>query len=215
MSKGLLVVNCKNYQQGLGKAAVKLANELKKHKSVLPIICVQPTDISEVKKTGITVFAQHVDANEPGAHTGNILPEAVKAAGAKGTLINHSENRLPHPIIAQTVKRCKALKLKTIVCAKDAKEAKKLAILNPDYIAVEPPELIGGNISVATAKPDLIKSSKKAVGNVKLLVGAGVKNAKDTQISLKLGAKGVLVASGVVKAKNIKSAIKDLVKGLN
>ena len=77
----------------------------------------------------------------------------------------------------------------TVVCAKDSKEAAKIAKVSPDFIAVEPPELIGGEVSVSKAKPDIIRESVKAVGGKsKLLVGAGVKTGEDVRIALKLGA---------------------------
>jgi len=77
------------------------------------------------------------------------------------------------------------------------------------------PALIGGKISVSTAKPHVIEKAAKAVrGKCKLLVGAGVHTAEDVRTSLKLGASGVLLASGVTKARNKKKVLMDLVKGL-
>jgi triosephosphate isomerase len=84
---------------------------------------------------------------------------------------------------------------------------------NPDLIAVEPPELIGGNISVSTAKPEIISRAYELVGD-KLIVGAGVKNSNDIKIALKLGAKGVLLASGVMKAEDPEAVLKDLASAL-
>lgn len=210
----LLVVNCKAYSVGIDKYALKLATAAKSIKGVKAILCVQPTDIAQVSKK-VDVFAQHVDPSLPGAHTGSILPEAVKAAGAKGTLLNHSENKIPPKQIEKTIARCKALKLKTIVCAKDSKEARRLSKYKPDFIAVEPPELIGGPVSVSSANPGLIKKSADAVkSNSVLLVGAGVKDANDCKVAKKLGSMGILVASGVVKAKDPKKALQDLASGL-
>ena len=92
-------------------------------------------------------------------------------------------------------------------------EAKKVDQFSPDYIAYEPPELIGGDVSVSTAKPEVIRDIVNSV-KTKIIVGAGVKNKKDVEKCIELGAVGVLVASGVVKAKNAKKAIKDLAEGL-
>jgi len=85
---------------------------------------------------------------------------------------------------------------------------------DPDLIAVEPPELIGGDISVSSAQPDIIRNAAKLIGCNKLLVGAGVKNGKDVRIAIELGARGVLLASGVTKAKDPKAVLMDLVSGL-
>ncbi len=49
---------------------------------------------------------------------------------------------------------------------------------------------------------------------VRVLCGAGVKTGKDVAAALSLGAEGVLLASGVVKAKDPYSVLRDLVSGL-
>jgi len=52
-------------------------------------------DISRIAEAvELPVFAQHVDPIKPGNATGHILAEAVKEAGAVGTLINHAEKQL-------------------------------------------------------------------------------------------------------------------------
>jgi triosephosphate isomerase len=86
--------------------------------------------------------------------------------------------------------------------------------MGADFVAVEPPELIGGDISVSTANPELISDAVATIGAGKVLVGAGIKNAEDVRIALKLGAVGVLVASGVVKAADPVAALEDLCKGM-
>ena len=214
IKKSLIVINFKTYQSAVGPNALKLAR-LAESVSKNIIVCVQSTDILSVSKsTNLTVFAQHIDPVSFGSNTGFILPESVKYAGAKGTLINHSEHRLDISVIKAILKRAKELKLKTIVCAKDAEESARLSRLGPDYIAMEPPELIGGDISVSTANPDMIRDTfnlvKKANPSVKILVGAGVKTSEDVKRSIELGADGVLLASGVTKAKNKTKVLKDL-----
>jgi triosephosphate isomerase len=150
-----------------------------------------------------------------GAHTGYIIPSAIKYAGATGTLINHSEHNLTFNFkeIENRINVAKEAGLEVCVCARTARVAKKIARYKPDYIAVEPAELIGGDISISTAKPQLIKKSVDATYPVPLLVGAGVKNREDVRKGVELGAKGILVASGVVKAKDVKAAIIDLLEG--
>ena len=82
-----------------------------------------------------------------------------------------------------------------------------------DVIAVEPPELIGGDISVSTARPELISDSVQKISKVPVLVGAGVKNGADVRIARKLGAVGVLIASGVTKANDPEAVLLDLAQG--
>lgn len=203
----MFIINFKTYKNG--EEVIKLAKLIKKiNKNI--ILGLQPTDIYRIKKeTNLQVYSQHVDPFEPGRNTGYILSEAIKAAGATGTFLNHSEHKLKFNILNKTIQRCKKLNLKTIVFAKDLKEAKKISKLKPTFIALEPPELIAGKISVSEAKPDLVKIVVKEV-NSKILIGAGVNNKKDVQIAKKLGAKGILVSSAILKSNNPKKIIKEL-----
>ncbi len=219
--KPLIVINFKTYAQATGRAAetlAKIADMVSKMEKVPIIVAVQPTDIYRIaKSTSVPVFAQHIDPVAYGSNTGWILPEAAVDAGAVGTLINHSEKKLELDVIEKTIKKAKELKLQTICCAADSEQAKSVAQFNPDYVAVEPPELIGGNISISTAQPELIEDAvrkvKSASITTKLLVGAGVKTKEDIDIAMKLGAYGVLLASGVTKAKDQKRAIQSLIIG--
>lgn len=219
MSKYKLIINLKTYEESSDKNAIKIAKICKKlekeakKRNVDIILCPQIIDLKEIIKEKVQVFSQHIDEYDFGAHTGFTTPISVKNAGSIGTLINHSEHRINIKKIETNLKIAKELKLLSCVCTRNAKETEKIAKLNPDFIAVEPKELIGGNISISTAKPELIKNSLKAAKKIPLLVGAGVKNSNDVRIAIKLGAKGILVASGVIKAKNIENAIKDLLSG--
>ncbi len=214
-----LVINLKTYQESFDKNAIKIAKICKKlekkakQKNVEIILCPQNLDIKDIIKEKISTYAQHIDDYEPGKYTGFISADALKQLKAKGTLINHSEHQIKQDEIKKRIQKAKELKLTTCVCARTAAKAKEIAKLKPDYIAVEPKELIGGDISISTAKPQLITNSLKAVGKVPLLVGAGIKNKNDVKKSIELGAKGILVASGVIKVKNIEKAIDDLLDG--
>lgn len=210
----MIVINLKTYKESNCDEAIKLA-KLSEQISKKIILVVQAVDIFKIaKSTKLAVYAQHVDAEDFGAYTGKILIESVQEAGAKGSLLNHSENRIPFEQIKKTIEKAKRSNFPLIVCVQDLEEAKRIAELKPDYIAYEPPELIGGDISVSTAKPEIIKDIVEAVSPVPVLVGAGVKNGFDVKTSRDLGAKGVLLASGVVKAKDKKAVLKELVDGL-
>lgn len=208
MKKPIVIINFKTYKQG--EDVLKLAKTIESvDKSI--IVGVQAMYLKEVSdKTKLAVYAEHVDPYLPGRNTGFILPEDVKAAGADGVFLNHSEHRLDFRTVKETVQRCKKLKLKICIFAKDLNEAKKMKKLNPDFLAIEPPELVGGNISVSTAKPGLIKRISASLGG-NFLVGAGIKDYNDVKTSMELGASGIAVASGITKAKNPKKAVKDLI----
>jgi triosephosphate isomerase len=218
----VIVVNFKTYCEATGERAVRLAKiceKVSKDTKVKIIIAVQNVDLFHVSsKVSIPVFAEHIDPVKYGANTGKDLPEAIVENGAAGVLINHSEDRAGLAEIEDDMKRAKSVGLQTIVCAPTAKSSEAIASFNPDYIAVEPPELIGGDVSVSKAQPglitDTIKLVRKVNKKVPVLCGAGIKNHDDVRIALKLGCKGILIASGVTKAKDPKKALLDLIKGM-
>lgn len=174
----------------------------------------QCTDIAHLaKKSSLPIFAQHVDPIKPGSFTGHILPEVVKEAGAVGTLINHSERRLKLAEIDAIIKKTKELQLASVVCTNNANVSASAAALKPDFIAIEPPELIGTGIPVSKAKPEIVTETVKLVrqinSEVTLLCGAGITKGDDVAAALKLGTEGVLVASGIVKAKEPQRVLLD------
>jgi triosephosphate isomerase (TIM) len=175
-------------------------------------------DVSRLAATvGIPVLAQHVDPFEPGPHTGFVTAESIAASGARGSLLNHSEHPLARPEITEAVRRLTSVGLVAVVCAGDVEPARMLAELTPSYLAVEPPELIGGDVSVATARPEVISATADVVHTIspttQVLCGAGVHSRADVQRALELGSEGVLVASAVTRAKDPRAAIEELLAG--
>jgi triosephosphate isomerase len=205
--KPVIIINFKTYKPG--KGAVKLAKIIERFDKRI-IIGVQASNIKEiVKATKLRVYSQHVDFYRPGRHTGFIIPEAVKKDGAKGTFLNHSEHKLNLKTLKKTMKRCKQVGLKTAVFAASLKEAKRIKRLKPDYLIIEPPELVAGKISVSKAKPELIKNIARKL-RYPFLVGAGIHNNQDVKIAMKLGAKGIAVSSAITKAKNPGEKLKEM-----
>ena len=218
----LLVVNFKTYIEATGKRAIELARvaeEVSRETGANIIVAPQFTDIEPVSKTvDIPVFSQHLDSVKPGAHTGHVLAEAVKSAGAEGSLLNHSEKRISKPEIAESVKLCADADLQSLVCADTAEASVDVANMLPDMIAIEPPELIGTGISVSKARPELITMSireiRKVNRRVRVLCGAGVTTAEDVSKALELGTEGVLVASGVVKNEDPRAVLQSMASAL-
>ena len=218
----VLVVNTKAYREGTGKNALELAKMMEKvgeEYDVKMIIAVQPSDIFMVaEEVEIDVYSQHMDAIDYGSHTGWILPQAIKEAGAAGTIINHSEHRMKIEDISMAMEKAREIGLKTIICAGSVEVARAVATLKPDYVAIEPPELIGGDISVTKAKPEVVKNAVGAVKeinrDVEVLCGAGIKDGRDVAKAIELGAKGILVASGVVKAKKREEVIEEMARAM-
>jgi len=218
----VIVLNVKTYVEATGEKALEIGKIMEKVSNETGVgmaIAVQATDISLcAKQLNIPVFAEHIDPITPGSHTGWTLPIAVKNAGAIGTLINHSEHRLKLADIDTCITMAKEHALDHIICTNNIATSKAAAVFSPNFIAVEPPELIGGDISVTTSDPGIVSGSvevvKKIDSNVKVLCGAGVKNGRDVAKSIELGADGVLLASGVVKASDKESVIRDLASGI-
>jgi len=206
----LILVNFKTYIEATGKKAVqlaKLAEEVTHECDICIAVAPQFTDIYQMaQKVNIPIFAQHMDFVKPGSFTGHILPESIKEAGAVGTLINHSERRLKLADIDATIARAREVDLLSVVCANNAAVSAAVSALKPDMIAVEPPELIGTGIPVSKAKPEVVTGTvelvKRINPDVVILCGAGIMRGEDVAAALRLGTEGVLVASGVVKAKD-------------
>ena len=214
-----VILNFKAYEQAIGDNAVKLANiaaEVAQASGVEIVVAPQAVDIPKISPI-IKTIAQHIDPLRPGAGTGSILTEAARAAGAVGSLINHSERQIQHSKIDLSIKKLKELGMTSVVCADTAEKSEELAQFSPDFIAVEPPELIGSGISVSTAQPEIITNTLEKVraanSAVKVLCGAGISNKEDAKKSYELGAQGVLLASAFTKAENPKAVLENIAEG--
>jgi len=218
----LIVLNFKVYDESTGEKAVALAKacDAVAAETGANIIAVpQFSDIYRVRQAvRIPVYAQHIDDVKFGGYTGSVLPEAVKAAGATGSLLNHSEKRIKLAEIDSGIQKLRILGMTSIICTNNIATTMAAAGLGPDYVAIEPPELIGSGISVAQAKPEVISGSVEAVKRinpkVRVLCGAGISKGEDLKKALELGTEGVLLASGIIKAKDQMTALLDLVAGL-
>jgi triosephosphate isomerase len=212
----MIIVNFKTYSESTGRRAVQLAQQAEKaakETGTNIIVVPQFVDLAKiVEAVEIPVFAQHIDPIKPGNSTGHILAESIKEAGAVGTLINHSERQLKLSEIDYIIALAREKGLVSCVCANNPSVSAAIATMRPDIISVEPPELIGSGISVSKAKPEVITETVKLVqkigSKINILCGAGISTAEDVSIALKLETQGVLVASGIVKAKDPYSVLR-------
>lgn len=219
----LIIVNYKTYIQATGKKAVKLseiADEVSEETGINIGVAPQFLDIESVAKTvSIPVFSQHIDPISPGSNTGHILLEAVKEAGAVGTLINHSEKQLKLCDIETIVGKTRNSNISSVVCVNNAAVGAAVAALRPDVISLEPPELIGTGVPVSKANPEIVTETVERVKKINhdavLLCGAGITKGEDVAAALELGTMGVLVASGVVKAKDPRKVLMDFAEAIN
>ena len=217
MNKPLIIVNFKTYQGAQGHSAEVLARAMESVQTDARLVAaVSALDLSSVVEAApnLEVWCQHLDPISFGSNTGWIHPETAIARGAKGTLINHAEHKVSLEQVAMLLDQVPE-GFEVCACAADVDEARALAALVPNYVAVEPPELIGGDISVTSADPGIVSGTVSAViqtnDQVQVLCGAGVKSGKDVLTAMNLGAKGVLLASGVTKSQNPSESLSELV----
>lgn len=217
----LIVVNFKTYATAMGQKAVDLAQAMERASKdhVRMIAVVSAFDLHAVKQAApsLEVWSQHLDPVGQGSFTGWLQPENAIERGAQGTIINHAEHKVDIEHVQKLMQQLPD-EFPMCACAADVDEAHQLAELGPTFIAVEPPELIGGDISVTTADPAIVSDTVNAVRainpQVRVLCGAGVKDGKDVKTAVELGAHGVLLASGVTKASDVDAVLADLVAGL-
>lgn len=222
MNTPIVILNYKTYLESSGENALELARALKsasEESGITMVAAPQAADIYRIQdQISLLIFAQHIDPITPGGHTGSNLIETLIEAGISGSLINHSENRMKLADIDEVIQLCKQNDIESCVCTNNIATSKAIATFSPDAVAVEPPELIGTGIPVSQAQPEVVEDSVKGVKSInkkiKVLCGAGISTGDDMKAAMDLGADGVLLASGIVKAENPKEALLDLVSKL-
>ncbi len=217
----LFLLNLKCYPAALGSRADAMARSLaavgREYGVSVGLVPSLP-DLGRIAASDrLPILAPHSDPQPPGASTGFAIPEALRAAGALGSLVNHSEHRLSPNLLTSTVQRLRGAGLVAVLCTRDAAESTRWARLSPPYLAVEPPDLIGGSRSVSSARPDLIRATVESVRRVspgvRVLCGAGIHTRRDVATALELGSQGILVASAVATAPDPRAAMVELARG--
>jgi triosephosphate isomerase len=219
-NKGPFIINLKNYSEISGHKAIQIANDAERVAIELDLrIIVSPPQVLlglVASKTNLEIIGQHIDFEQVGASTGFVIPEMIKEAGAIGSIINHSEHPIDISIIEKLIERLRQIGMISLVCAKNLEELKRITALQPDFVAIEPPELIGTKRSISSEKPSLIKDAyTHLVSNgskTKLICGAGINTPEDVRVALDLGSNGILAASSIVKADSWYEKIYELAK---
>lgn len=203
----MILVNFKIYKETFGDKALELAKICKKVSKktgikIIPVVSALDAVriISELK---MDVYLQHVDCVDDGAKSGMVCANQAKILGVKGSLLNHSEHRLKPGTVKKLLKNWPK-NFESVVCISSMGQADGWAKnISPDMIAYEPKQFIGNREkSVASEKPEIIRKMVEKYNKLSVLVGAGVHSREDVVIARSLGAKGILVATDVVKADN-------------
>ena len=222
MNTPIVILNYKTYLESSGLKALDLAHDLESaanESGITMVAAPQSADIYRIsEEASLPIFAQHIDPISPGGHTGANLIDTLVEAGISGSLINHSEKRMKLADIDEVIKLCRQYEIESCVCTNNIDTSKAIAAIGPDAVAVEPPELIGTGIPVSQAQPEVVEDTVKEVRainkNIKVLCGAGITTGDDMKAAMDLGADGVLLASGIIKAESPKEALLDLVSKL-
>ncbi len=199
-------IGIKNYLYGDDVLAFARTVDAAAHKYDIDVLLITPiTEIRRVKENTerLLVFAPYMDLVPLGAGVAAVLPEAIKAAGASGVILNHCERPMPFPVVAQLIARAKALGILSLVSADSIAEGQAIAFLHPDMISPEPTELIGG-----TQPSDLgyiqktIEAIKTIDPSIIVEPAAGITRPEQVYDLILSGAEGVGSASGIFNAGN-------------
>ncbi len=210
LSRGPLIINLKNYLETAGDNTIKIVKDAEKvsEKTNVEIIVSppQPSLALTINQTKLKIISQHVDIKKSGSTTGYYIPEIIQKVGAFGSIINHSEHEIKIEDIKQSIEKLRELNLISFVCIKSSTDLKNILDFKPNYIAIEPPELIGTQKSISTEKPHLITECSNIINKenrkTKLICGAGISNKEDVKIALENGSSGILVSSSITKSSN-------------
>ncbi len=161
------------------------------------------TEIRSIRERcpNLILLAPYMDTLRPGRGMADVLPEAIKAAGADGVLINHVERPMGLSQIRKTIERANELDLLTFVCADTVEEAEALAHLGPDILNPEPSELIGSGVASDMGYVSQVLSAVKKI-DPEILVeqAAGITTADQIYEFIMAGSEGAGSASGILNS---------------
>jgi len=205
-----------------GEGALRLAKQaerISEKYDVRIIFTPQYTDIPLIAQNTrhLLVFAQHIDPIPVGRGNGAVLAEGVRAAGAVGVLLNHSEKTIPVEVIAQTIQRADEVGLGSMVCATGVDDVAQIASLQPNIVLAEAPELIGGGLRTAEDMQAITRMNAivwKINPAIRVLHGAGISNAQDVYEIILAGAQATGSTSGVILAPDPLAMLEEMIRAV-
>ena len=216
----MIFINFKTYEEASGERALsllKIIEEVAIQTQIKIIPVVQTVDLrNAVTNSKLEIWVQKIDPVSYGANTGFIVPQEIVSAGARGTFLNHSENKIGNfETLKESNQKAKEVGLKTLIFCSTLEELEENKAINSDFISYEPPELVGGEVSVSSSQPEMILKAAEITktAGVPLIVGAGINSREDVRKCMEFGAVGVAVASAVVKSPNPKEKLIELTEG--
>lgn len=163
----------------------------------------------------LLVFAPYMDTLRPGRGIADVLPEAIKAAGAKGVMLNHCERPMSLSAIRHTIERANELDLITFACADSIEEAKAIAQLHPDIINPEPSELIGTDVASNMGYvQETLRIIKGMFPDILVEQAAGITKGSQIYDFLMVGNDGAGSASGILRAPDPLQLLDEMVRNV-
>ena len=160
----------------------------------------------------LIILAPYMDILYPGRGIADVLPEALKAAGAKGVVLNHSERPMSLTTIRKTIDRANELDLLSFVCADTISEAQAIAHLHPDIMNPEPTELIGtGKVSDMDYIRENIRAVKAIDPTILVEQAAGITTAQQVYDFIMAGSEAAGSASGILKSPDPLTLLNEMV----
>jgi triosephosphate isomerase len=165
----------------------------------------------------LLVFAQHMDSLPVGRGIGSVLPEAVKAAGAVGVLLNHAEKKLTLEELERTIRRADEVGLASMACADDLEEAVKIARMAPNIIIAESPDLIGVGRR-GENDHEAVASINAAIWDInpeiRVLHGAGISRGEDVYNIIAAGSQAAGSTSGILMADDPFAMLEEMIRSV-
>lgn len=210
-------IGTKNYIYGDKVLEYALAADAAAEKYDIDVLFITPAvEIRRVKEhtKHLIVLAPYMDTLRPGRGMADILPEALKAAGAEGVVVNHCEKPMSLPAIKETIARAKELDMLVFACADTIAEAKAIAQLHPDIINPEPSELIGGSgggVSDMSFVKESIRVIKEIYPDILVEQAAGITTGQQVYDFIMAGSEAAGAASGIMNAENPLAMIDEMI----
>ena len=209
----------KNYIYGDAVLEYARAADAASKEHDVDVLFVAPyTELRRVRENTdrLIVLAPYMDALQPGRGIADVLPEALKAAGAQGVVLNHSERPMTLNAIRKTIDRANELDLLTFICADSIVEAQALALFHPDILNPEPTELIGsGNVSDMGYVREVIRAVKSIDRSILVEQAAGITTSQQVYDFIMVGSEAVGSASGILTSANPYALLNEMIHSVS
>ena len=216
-AKPIFVMNPKNEMHGNAVLELALiADRAAADFDVQVILTCSPCDLYRVQRATehLFIFGQHIDPIATGPTTGKILPEALRAAGAVGTMINHPENQMIFSDVQKAIGRAHECDLDTLAFAQTLEQAVSLAWMGTDMVMVEEPQFIASNTILDSSYiKEVTDAAVKVKKDILVLQGAGIKSGMDVQNVISQGVLGTGSSSGIFRSDNPQNMIIEMIEG--